>query len=266
MEIISNHECTWSPVLAISLLALYQLLTAKKPAQTLITTSKSAGGKITRENEGDQDNERHDKSAAEANNNTNSIVTSYGYILTGENDEKLSNTPRPASEDCPEDTSTALSASQLEYTPLFLFLLFCPDCNVLGSDEGFGYSEDRIAHRSRGSAPRPAHSLRDTRPELLHVKELVTDSPAAQWKHRSNTPITLSAVISFTHRTFSHNSGCCPYRAQAKPLEPLSPREWSQYWSHFASTPHAQTSLSPTTLTLTVAVAVESDIRIQQQA
>ncbi|CAB1425904.1 unnamed protein product [Pleuronectes platessa] len=29
-----------------------------------------------------------------------------------------------------------------------------------------------IAHRSRGSAPRPAHSLRDTRPELLHVKEL----------------------------------------------------------------------------------------------
>ncbi|CAB1439206.1 unnamed protein product, partial [Pleuronectes platessa] len=30
-----------------------------------------------------------------------------------------------------------------------------------------------IAHRSRGSAPRPAHSLRDTRPELLHVKELV---------------------------------------------------------------------------------------------
>ncbi|CAB1415903.1 unnamed protein product [Pleuronectes platessa] len=33
-----------------------------------------------------------------------------------------------------------------------------------------------IAHRSRGSAPRPAHSLRDTRPELLHVKELVTDS------------------------------------------------------------------------------------------
>ncbi|CAB1439099.1 unnamed protein product, partial [Pleuronectes platessa] len=39
-----------------------------------------------------------------------------------------------------------------------------------------------IAHRSRGSAPRPAHSLRDTRPELLHVKELVTDSQAAQWK------------------------------------------------------------------------------------
>ncbi|CAB1455160.1 unnamed protein product [Pleuronectes platessa] len=30
----------------------------------------------------------------------------------------------------------------------------------------------KIAHRSRGSAPRPAHSLRDTRPELLHVKEL----------------------------------------------------------------------------------------------
>ncbi|CAB1443057.1 unnamed protein product, partial [Pleuronectes platessa] len=42
--------------------------------------------------------------------------------------------------------------------------------------------EEKIAHRSRGSAPRPAHSLRDTRPELLHVKELVTDSPAAQWK------------------------------------------------------------------------------------
>ncbi|CAB1441385.1 unnamed protein product [Pleuronectes platessa] len=32
--------------------------------------------------------------------------------------------------------------------------------------------EKKIAHRSRGSAPRPAHSLRDTRPELLHVKEL----------------------------------------------------------------------------------------------
>ena len=64
----------------------------------------------------DQDNEHHDKSAAEANNNTNSIVTSYGYILTVEDDEKLSNTLRPASEDCPEDTSTALSASQLEYT------------------------------------------------------------------------------------------------------------------------------------------------------
>ncbi|CAB1444234.1 unnamed protein product, partial [Pleuronectes platessa] len=42
--------------------------------------------------------------------------------------------------------------------------------------------KEEIAHRSRGSAPRPAHSLRDTRPELLHVKELVTDSPAAQWK------------------------------------------------------------------------------------
>ncbi|CAB1431310.1 unnamed protein product [Pleuronectes platessa] len=33
-------------------------------------------------------------------------------------------------------------------------------------------SPEPIAHRSRGSAPRPAHSLRDTRPELLHVKEL----------------------------------------------------------------------------------------------
>ncbi|CAB1443055.1 unnamed protein product, partial [Pleuronectes platessa] len=43
-------------------------------------------------------------------------------------------------------------------------------------------SASGIAHRSRGSAPRPAHSLRDTRPELVHVKELVTDSPAAQWK------------------------------------------------------------------------------------
>ncbi|CAB1414477.1 unnamed protein product [Pleuronectes platessa] len=33
-------------------------------------------------------------------------------------------------------------------------------------------AKEAIAHRSRGSAPRPAHSLRDTRPELLHVKEL----------------------------------------------------------------------------------------------
>ncbi|CAB1424894.1 unnamed protein product [Pleuronectes platessa] len=32
-----------------------------------------------------------------------------------------------------------------------------------------------IADRSRGSAPCPAHSLRDTKSELVHVKELVTD-------------------------------------------------------------------------------------------
>ncbi|CAB1419498.1 unnamed protein product [Pleuronectes platessa] len=30
-----------------------------------------------------------------------------------------------------------------------------------------------IAHRSRGSAPRPAHSLRDTRPELVHYGEWI---------------------------------------------------------------------------------------------
>ncbi|CAB1437616.1 unnamed protein product [Pleuronectes platessa] len=36
----------------------------------------------------------------------------------------------------------------------------------------FWLTERDIAHRSRGSAPRPAHSLRDTRPELVHVKEL----------------------------------------------------------------------------------------------
>ncbi|CAB1436261.1 unnamed protein product [Pleuronectes platessa] len=37
----------------------------------------------------------------------------------------------------------------------------------------------QIEHRSRGTAPRPAHSLRDTRSELVHVKEPLTDSPAA---------------------------------------------------------------------------------------
>ncbi|CAB1428118.1 unnamed protein product [Pleuronectes platessa] len=56
---------------------------------------------------------------------------------------------------------------------------------VLSPSESFQALMTRIAHRSRGSAPRPAHSLRDTRPELLHVKELVTDSPAAQWKQGS---------------------------------------------------------------------------------
>lgn len=34
MENMSNNECTWSPFLAISLLTLTQLLTAKKQAPT----------------------------------------------------------------------------------------------------------------------------------------------------------------------------------------------------------------------------------------
>ncbi|CAB1459812.1 unnamed protein product [Pleuronectes platessa] len=59
----------------------------------------------------------------------------------------------------------------------------CPDSVVLWSGrahQGLGQECSRsflgeIAHRSRGSAPCPDHSLRDTRSELLHVKQPLSD-------------------------------------------------------------------------------------------